>query len=255
MAHVRIISVENPVPGGSGTSCDNYRHSKFVIRRKYVENELVPSMLRQPYESVEPFKAVVDPDFAYLIDRTGGGYGITWQGVTFSMADCPCPPCYLSHHCLWNMCVATGKTLLVLEDDVKLSPENEKLVYDTVAEYENGPYESDVLYLLTAIPYSETSLRTYAHKECRPISGKLKRVQRHNDFAGTAAYAIRPNAAKALLHRTAEIGAFSPDSMLHNSLNERRIGIVVMTKDCKGFMYNDHWSRWNHIHDPNMEVG
>jgi len=250
MAHVKIVSVENPIPGGPGTGCDNYRHSKFVIRRKYVEDVLSPQMKKMPYESVELFKAVTDPDFTPFIDKTEEKFAVTWQGATFSLANCDCPACYLSHHSLWNECVATGKTLFILEDDAKLPPENEQLMYDTVAEYERGPYESDVLYLLSAIPYSQTAVRKYTHKGCRPISDKLKRVMFYGDFAGTAAYVIRPSAAKAMLNRTMELGAWSPDATVHHSFEEKRIGIVVMAEDSRGFMYNDHWSGWNHVHNP-----
>jgi GR25 family glycosyltransferase involved in LPS biosynthesis len=140
--------------------------------------------------------------------------------------------------------------MFILEDDARLSPKSEQLVYNAVNEYENGPFKGDLLYLLSAIPYVQSCIRTYAKRYCKPISKLLKRITVHHDFAGGAAYVIGPGAARALLKRTSDLGAVSPDAAIDHCLNEGRIGVVVMAEDERGFMLNDHWSTWNHVHNP-----
>jgi hypothetical protein len=55
-----------------------------------------------------------------------------------------------------------------------------------------------------------------------------------------------------MIDYTTKTGLTNPDGHLHRAFNEGLLGIVVMAEDGNGFMYNDHWSEWNHIHDPEV---
>jgi len=252
MTHVRIISVENTSLGDPGTSCDNYRHSKFVIRRKYVESQLIPAMQQMPYESVVAFQAVIDPDITDGPPQNGAYRTIIWKGVQFPVDVAACIPCFLSHYALWKECVTSGQCYFIMEDDARLPEDSAKLIYDTVMEYERGPYGGDVLYLLSAVPYSQFALRTYCREFVKPISDLLKRIIHHHDFAGTTAYVVRPQSAQALIDRTTKAVMTTPDGHLHRAFNEGLLGILAMAEDKRGLMLNDHWSEWNHVHDVNV---
>jgi hypothetical protein len=79
----------------------------------------------------------------------------------------------------------------------------------------------------------------------------IRRVLKHNDFAGAAGYAVRPTAARALIDFALRVGTQPPDGHIHRALEAGLIGIVALANDQMGFMLNDHWADWNHIHEPN----
>lgn len=256
MAHARIISIENPKPSTRpGVCCSQPDHSKWVYRRKYVVDKLAPQLRRLPLESVELFRAIVNADFVDLITPSDGGKRwIAWRGKRFTIeTDIPLG-CVLSHYDLWQQSAAENRALLVLEDDAYLPAEDEAAVMSTIAEWEQGPYDNDILYLQSAIPYSASGIRRFPANGTVAISENLKRVLYHNDFSGTAAYAIRPCVAQTLLRRMERIGAETPDGFFHRAFSSREIGIVVMAQDAHGFRLNNHWSIWNHEHEPGLTM-
>ena len=251
MAHVRIISIENPHPESVNVTCEHYRHSKWVIRRKYVEATLLPQMQRMGFESAELFKAITDPDYVPLLTRDlyGKAINVAWLGHTIPIGS-DGTPCLLSHFTLWKMCVDQGITLFIFEDDALLDPANEEMVFKAVREYESGPYNADVLYLQLAVPYHQTALKSYDKHNSIRLSPVLTRVIHTGDMAGSAAYVVRPGSAHALMQRAIAHGTAGADAMMHRALDNKEIGVLIMTEYQRGFMLNDHWSEWNHIHNP-----
>ena len=249
MIYARIISVENPQPGPSGTTCESYRHSKFVYRRKYVEQTLLPQMKRLGFASSELFKAVTDADCDPIITRGPAGEpkSIVWMGKTVPIVS-DSTPCFLSQFELWHLCIEKNVTLLALEDDAKLSPEYEGYLAAALQEYDYGPYDTDVLYLQLALPYHPTSLHSFDPRHCTKLSDKLTRVNRTHDMAGTAAYAIKPEGARRMIAWGMEHGTRGTDGSLHRAFDAGKIGYLILTDFSKSFMLNDHYAEWNHAH-------
>jgi GR25 family glycosyltransferase involved in LPS biosynthesis len=251
MTTAAIISIENPQPHTDDVPCVDYRHSKWVRRRQYVETVLLPQLQRMSFESATIFKAVVPPDYASSQEhRTDGSVAaVNWQGHRIAIV-AGGTPCFLSHFSLWMRSVETGGAIFILEDDAKLDPVFEIAVSAAIAEFETGPYDNDVLYLQWAVPYLPTAKKKFYPEYCTPLSPRLMRVNRTNDLAGSAAYVVRPGSAQSLIARTLEKGTDGADAYMHYALNEQRLGVVVMTDYQKSFVLDDHWSDWNHAHTP-----
>lgn len=247
MAHARIISIADP-PGSPlpGISCDDVRHSKWIRRRRYVEKSLLPQVQRMGFHSAAIFNAI-DPR-QYAIE---GGMAV-WGDLRIPAGDYH--GCFLSNYSLWKYCAAIGEAVLVLDDDARIPQSNEPYIVDCIREYESGPYSADVLYLLTAIPHMEHATRKYAPGQCKRLSRRLQRILSHGDLSGAAAYCIRPKAAEALIRRAGRIGTVAPDANMHRALMDGEIGMLAMVDDQMGVMYNDHWSKWNHDHEPGLTM-
>src|ERR1700753_2954501 len=95
---VRIISIKDPRPATNGIPvCTEHNHSKFVLRRKYVEQTLLPQMKSiwpdsRLFDAITPDHITVDGDhFTYADITLLGGRGNIG--------------CLFSHLMLWNLCV------------------------------------------------------------------------------------------------------------------------------------------------------
>ncbi len=230
----RIISIENPTARkGISPGCTDYRHSKFVRRRQYVESVLLPQM--SAILPTEIFRAVTDADFA--IDAGYVRYGDVRIRVNEGNTGN-----FLSHLSLWRECV---EPLLVLEDDAELPPENTPTVMDALAQFAEvkGPA---VLHLLSAMPWRETGTKDFA--DTTPAGGLL-RVNRTGDLSGTAAYAVNPAGAAALHRAALRDGTLPTDGFIHHAFERGEIAVYVPEEYARGFMLFQSWQPWNHQHE------
>ena len=103
MIEARVITVcEDPEPG--------VIHSKFAIRRLYVENDLLPALAAAGIPaSVFP---AVTPKRARISDGK-----IHYAGQSLKVNSHGCPNNFMSNYLLWQECVETGRTMLICEDD------------------------------------------------------------------------------------------------------------------------------------------
>lgn len=95
--------------------------------------------------------------------------------------------CYASHYLIWEECVNSNRSILVIEDDVTLSPELGHHISTIESELEEFGFlrlESE-------------------HRKCQ-LLGKKETEEYQiffmtNNFGGTISYAIHPSAARKLL--------------------------------------------------------
>ncbi len=232
------MSIENPV-ALAGAPPSHHRHPKWVIRRKYVENQLLPQ-IKNHFENTEIFSAVTEDHFSTnWTDRT-----LAFNGKNFKLGDNGIPGNFLSHYVLWEYCAAADVTLLVLEDDALLPPANETAVCETINKYGQMPDDATILYLQSQIPWHETALHTYS--QLRNLDDGFVGLTVCADLSGTAAYAIKPAAAKKLMPRALERGTSPTDSFLHTAFNDGVIGVMLPKNYQQGFMLNEHFAAWNH---------
>ncbi len=239
----RIITMMNPSASAAYTPvCTSYLHSKFVRRKKYVEEILRPQIEKFGIET-DLFPAIVDTDF----ERVGND--ITYKDLRL-VVEYGIVGCYLSHVMLWRLCVEKDCPLLVLEDDALLPAESESNIASALKEYESLPDSGDILYLLGQLPYIKVGLHNYAEHTLKPVGNVLRRAYPVHDMSGTAAYAIRPAAAKKLLERVPKVPTIAVDGFIHGTVKAKEVSVVVPANFKNVFMLDDHFGSWNHIHTP-----
>ncbi len=230
----RIISIENPTAHkGISPGCTDYRHSKFVRRRQYVESVLLPQM--SAILPTEIFRAVTDADFA--IDAGHVRYGDIRVKVGAGNTGN-----FLSHVSLWRECV---EPLLVIEDDAELPPENASNVAEALERFA-GVTGPAVLHLLSAMPWKEHGTKDFA--DTTPAGGLL-RVNRTGDLSGTAAYAVNPAGAAALHRAAMRDGTLPTDGFIHHAFERGEIGVLIPERHRECFGLHEHFAVWNHQHE------
>lgn len=111
--------------------------------------------------------------------------------------------CFLSHHALWTRIAAGDAPMLVLEDDVVLSPRVSALL-DRAA----GFPAIDLLNL------ESVGRRRFVARTAAPIGEGLQLRRVFRDKSGSGAYILWPAGARKLLRRAAR-GAAPVDAFLH----------------------------------------
>ncbi len=247
MIHAKVIAMAHPTALPEHTPpCNHYQHSKFVRRRQYVDETLIPQIKRLGFDT-EMFPAVTDADFHIE------GKEVCYQDLRFTI-EYGSAGCYLSHVMLWRYCVAANVTLFVLEDDAKLPAAHEQTIVDAVKRYDQLSDTGDLLYLQGQLPYHPTGIHEYPPHILNMVPGtSLKRVWPINDMAGTAAYAVKPKAAAKLLARTNGRPIHAVDGFIHGTVNAGEIGVLVPMDHAHVFMLDDHYAEWNHVHHPVAE--
>ena len=239
MIECRIISV-NPEPSPTDVPCEDYRHSKFVRRRRYVEKVLLPQMQRitvaKDFPAITPkHYTATDTTIRYHNETLAKGPGV--------------PGNFLSHWCLWGWCVHIGVPVLILEDDALLPAEHEAGIVSGLGDVQQlrGPW---ILYLQSQVPYLENHIREYAPSQIQPLSPRLFKVVATDDLAGTASYAINPAAAQILIERAERLGTAPTDAFIHRAFNEGAINVAILGAWRLMFNLDEHWAEWNHVHQP-----
>ncbi len=238
-----IISVENPTARkGINPGCTDYRHSKFVRRRQYVETVLLPQMA--DLMPTEIFRAVTDEHFT--VDN---GIASLWRRTMEG------PLCdvrlkigsgntgnFLSHLSLWRQATTP---LLILEDDASLPVENTATVMDALAQFSEVK-EPAVLHLLSAMPWKEHGTKDFADVTA---TGGLLRVNRTGDLSGTAAYAVNAAGAAVLVLAAMRDGTLPTDGFIHRAFERGEIAVMVPERHRECFMLDQHFAAWQHIHE------
>jgi len=250
MTQVRIISIENPKPSkeaGPDLCPVHYNHSKFVIRRKYVEQVLFPQISNIKIGNTKIFSAVTPEHFSHLHEN-GKTYGL-YKGLKI-LVHYGCFGNFMSNFTIWQECIDINEPILILEDDAFLPKNNEKIIKDALDKYSNDHFnENAILYLLSQIPSQPTSLHEY-HSKTKHKS--LIKLINTSDLSGTAAYCVNPITSKILINRAIQSGMMATDGFIHTCQKESLIDVLfpVNYKEC--FMLHEHFASWNHIHNGNM---
>jgi len=98
--------------------------------------------------------------------------------------------CYASHYLIWQKCVASGESILVIEDDSYVKP-----------------------VIVDLLPHIEDKVEQYGFLRLEPETTKCNLFMKEesdtysisfmdNNFGGTRSYAISPQAAQKLLNRS-----------------------------------------------------
>jgi GR25 family glycosyltransferase involved in LPS biosynthesis len=248
---INIISV---VPCGSldpAVSPFSHKHSKFIRRRWHVTQVLCPQLERLFSQSVKIRDGITPNN--YTTGCTVDAQTVDWEGRQFLFSYSDEVGCFLSHYNLWLECAAGNQAMLILEDDAMLPVEHEQAVLDGVSQY-NGHYANDVLYLQAASPCHPDSIKSYNPLDLSACQPSLVRLHRTNDMSGTAAYAIEPKAAANLVEWVQSRSLGGVSFTLHTALNDGTIGVILLQEPKLGFMLDDHYAPWNHIHNPTLKV-
>jgi len=211
---IRIISIENPVPlkgAPADLDCTNAGHSKFIRRRKYVENTLLPFLQKNFSYEASIFKAITPNDFTSLPDTPEGTFGIYKDykiRVHYGSFGN-----FISNFMLWKECVDTNEPILILEDDAYLPQENVSVINSALPRYEvMHNNDNSILYLQSAIPSHPTNLHDYVWDS---EGGGLIKIKSTGDLSGTAAYCVNPVVAKSLMERAMIDGCRATDGFIH----------------------------------------
>lgn len=232
----KVINVRRPT--GDGV------HSKFAIRRTYVDEVFIPRICDTLGLEVEVFPAITHHD------TTTEGRVVTTNDGRLSTRLGPQPSyvyVFLSHLALWSECAAGDECMLIFEDDARLPDSSVAVVRKALADYEAGdPGQADMLYLQAELPYAKEAIRDYNDKYLEPANGSLMRVLEAPDTSGSASYALRPAAARQLVRRAAEKEQNSPDFYFHVAHKEGYIGIQIAKDFRNTFMLHEVWEPYNH---------
>jgi GR25 family glycosyltransferase involved in LPS biosynthesis len=235
MAHVRIISIENPRA--------LHVHSKFIRRREYVENELLPYLKTLPFDSADIFRAITGWDYV----REGNI--VRYQDVQLQIG-VGCLGNFLSNYMLWQLAITLNSAILILEDDALLPKQNADNVLAAINDYEKLPDNGDILYLLSESPSAANELKSYHKSHLGERINSLQRLKTTNDLSCTAAYCVRPKSAQCLVAEAQVEGTAATDGFIHRLFNRRGIGVLLPTAYERGFMLHDNFAEWNLKHIP-----
>lgn len=250
MAQVRIISIENPEPlkqHAPDLSPSHHQHSKFVLRRKYVEQVLLPQMQNLQIGTVKIFPAITPRNFTTIYEegKIFGKYEDYKIQVHFG-----CFGNFMSNFIIWKECISIDEPILILEDDALLPLANQEIIVNAIRKYEQQHFdENAILYLLSQIPSQPTQLHDYYGKMQHK---NLIRLIDTADLSGTAAYCVNPFSARTLIDRAVKNGMLPTDGFIHTAQKERTLDVLFPVEYKKCFMLNDHFAAWNHVHDPNI---
>lgn len=232
MTLAKVITVcDDPEPG--------VIHSKFAIRRLYVENDLLPALEAAGF-SASVFPAVTPKRSAILNGK------IHYAGQSLKVNTHGCPNNFMSNFILWQECVERDTTLLICEDDALLTPDAAEVVPPAVEEFASLPDEGDILFLLAQSPSVRGLVRRHPVADAEGVGETMLRLKLSHDLSCTAAYAVRPKAAQALIDRALRIGHDATDSFVHHAFMDGEIGVLIPRDYKRTFMLHEIWEPYCH---------
>ena len=156
--------------------------ARGALTTAYLEKE-IPAHRRG---RVIRFRAVVPADFVLedvaTTAQTSMIRGIRERLTLADMSHENQVGCYLSHRALWEVCVNTGKPIVVVEDDAR--PVH---VARRLADALQAPADAGVV-TMCMFPYPNSVLHV-SDQRCRPVK----------TFVGASMYYVTPNGASVLL--------------------------------------------------------
>jgi GR25 family glycosyltransferase involved in LPS biosynthesis len=186
-------------------------------------------------ESAEIFPAVISEDCRIADGKVGYG------GFAFVLHDGHVANFY-SNLMLWQLSVQTQSMIVILEDDALLPSAHAPGVVAALREFESLPDAGEILYLLSQEPTSlATHLKSYPPARLSPLGPLLLRLaNNHDDLAGTAAYAVKPVAARRLIEFAGERGIYPTDGFIGRAMNSGKISVLLCCDYTECFFLHDH---------------
>jgi len=240
----RIITVN------AGIASNQHSHSfgsvKYFKRRKYVEEEILPSMRTiMPtilYDAVTPADFIISENSATCIfENNNFKIGLDWNYN--KLVGKYLISLFLTNYKLWIECCTLQLPLLILEDDLciksrTLANLSSDFVSFSAPKYNQNP---SVLYLQSNCPWR----KGYPAKSY-PFSWKNNFLRRrfikvpptHRDMSGTVAILINPKAAKACIDFTHEIGIHAIDQFYMHCMFKKLIFMYIQSDWENGFGLN-----------------
>lgn len=171
---------------------------------------------------VQSFRAIRPENAWENLDREGLKWGYPWHTpkLDFSTGLNLSPyqtadkrkrvGCFMSHYMLWKIAAKSEEPILVLEHDALFT---NKLDYDTIVDNKYGVIGIND-------PRGATRKSLVYHTMIGETRGNVQPVPRLDDvmvpqgLAGNSAYIIKPWAAKKVIEKVKEIGAWPNDALL-----------------------------------------
>lgn len=226
----RVIAVCTPDPA---------IRSKYHRRREMLETVLLPQ-LRHAGLNPEIFPAIIS---AHL--KPENGY-LEHRGLRIQLGE-GCPGNLLSNYELWRLSAEQNQPVLILEDDALLPPERAPLVVAALREFLTWTEPNDLLYLLSESPSIKGAMRNYTAADAIPRGQYLSRLIRTGDLSCTAAYCVKPAAARVLMSRIDKAPTRPTDGYVHTAQMEGAINVAVLQRSADAFLLNEVWAPWNHL--------
>lgn len=252
MTHVRIISIRNPAPANAAyVERISDKHSKYVRRKKYVDEVLYPLMTKH-FEDVQFFDAVTPMDYQII------GNDITYKGVNMKFSG-TFPANFLSNYELWKQCAVTNVPMLILEDDALLPETNVETVRKAIEEFVKLDEENLLLYLLSQHPQN-TAMKDYKMSTVVPFNSQffsirpiptLNSDQIFEDIGGTSAYVVTPKTAKTLCELAEKTVGENTDRFIGRAHSYQNIKMLFPNDFGKLFILYEQLSEWNMVHKNN----
>jgi hypothetical protein len=240
----RIITVN------ANIDLNEHSHSfasvKYFKRRKYVEEEILPSMRTiMPtalYNAVTPADFIINEDSATCIfENNKFKIGLDWNYN--KLVSKYLISLFLTNYKLWIECCTLQQPLLILEDDLYIKSRtlanlSNDFVLFNASKYNRNP---SVLYLQANCPWRKGyPVKTY------PFSWKnyflrrrfIKVPHTHRDMSGTVAILINPKAAKVCIDFAHEIGIHAIDQFYMHCMFRKLIFMYIQSDWENGFSLN-----------------
>ena len=129
--------------------------------------------------------------------------------------------CYASHYLIWQKCVASGESILVIEDDSYVKP----VIVDLLPHIENKVEQ----YGFLRLEPETTKCNLFMKEESDTYSISFM----DNNFGGTRSYAISPQAAQKLLngseHWCMPVDNYIGSLYLHNMPSYQMYPTIIPT--------------------------
>jgi len=175
---------------------------------------------------IEKFKAVAPADVDFMLDQFKIKWTYPWEksevNIKYGLRLTPYPTidkkkriaCFLSHYMLWDLCVRSNQSIIVLE-------------HDALWLHRFDPFtvlNSDYKIVGLNSPIGATrradifdSQIQFGKQEILPVP-TVDRFEIPQGLAGNSAYFIKPEAAKELIYKVQELGAWPNDAIMCKQL-------------------------------------
>jgi GR25 family glycosyltransferase involved in LPS biosynthesis len=183
------------------------------------------------WKTHEPKKIIEYKNKSFLVDNP--------FGCAFELA------LWLGHNLLWEECAMTGKSMLILEDDVMIKDEEKDNIQMSIQNFESFIKEPAILYLQSTSPCTpnpKNKLKGYPQEKLYKVNSLYKVNNSHGDWSGSAAYVVNPLGANKLLERSKNIGAKCIDGFIHRAIQEKYINAYIPEKYTQSIHLHPNYS-------------
>lgn len=154
--------------------------ARSADRREFIREQLVALGVHHEFFEASDARCT---EFAKH-NRYDEALALKRTGQTMAPGECGC---FASHHRLWQQCVASNRPLVVMEDDVVISPRLTESLQEAAKHIQSRRF------------IRLCGLWDCRHDTVMPLPGAQRLVRYRKGPVGTQCYAISPDGAKALL--------------------------------------------------------